>query len=216
MENAKNPIIHTFTFNTPGHTSNEITVTTPNYAIMCKFIDTHFDKNAYEFIISKPLEELPDDIVEQLESSNLEYYIIADNTTKNRYSIPTSFELLEVIGNILCSELSMVEVFGDTITRTEELPIMKALVELIDALELGNVLDLELKDSDEANPYVMYNKINRYEFDEDGKIEDEDSYDDTVIYSQMRCGLMTTKNKEPLPFTINGYVSAFSSLLVKP
>jgi hypothetical protein len=217
MENVENPLIYTFTFNTPGYNTKHLTVTTPHYAMICKFINMHFDQDAMDCIIAKPFDELPDEIVENLDHTDLQYYVIGDNSSKTKYTIPASLELLEIIGTVICAELSTVEVFGDAITRTEQLPIMKALCELIEELELGNVLDAELKNIDEANAYVIYNKINRFEFpDDDGKFEDDDSYDDSVIYSQMRSGIMSIKNKEPLPFTIRGYVSAFSSLLVNP
>lgn len=228
MEIQEPELIHVLTFNTPGHENSTITVTSPHIAMIQKFVNTHLTHDAMDYVKTYDIEHVPDKISDRMDETDLKYWILSDNETNNNYSIPSSQQLIEIIATIICSVLSDISLFGDIISLTE-FPIFRALNDLIDDLEFGTVLDNQLRNGADDNTDKLYYQIHKHfnfgdaPYDPSDEADGDDIWrddppapDDAEIYDHMQSELKKITDKEPLPFTIKGYVSAFTSLLFKP
>lgn len=199
-------LIYTLTFNAPGYKFNELTVTSYNLDMLKKFIDVHLTPEAYDCIQVYEYNHTPVDIDINLSDTELSYYIFQDNGTDEYYSIPSSLEIITAVAAEVCRVLSRISKFDRLINLN--MPMCWALNENIGDLKFGYILEPDYTPPPGSDAYGEYKKtIN---------IGDEAEYksEEMEIYNNMMNRVVSTGMREPLPFTIKGYVSAFTKLLI--
>lgn len=214
MEIPEVEFIHALTFSAPGYENKEITVTSPYLPILHKFISTHLNSDAIDFIKSYHIDNLPAEITDNMDETDLIYYKLKSNKTRKSYLIPSSNEIIEECGTLICNEISSCTEFGCVITMTD-LPIMYAITKLISTFELGYIKDTQIVNDDliksKEEAMELGGSVRSYE----GYFICDDALDDSHIYDTMQSRLKKSKSDE-IPFTMEGYVSAFTQLLYDP
>lgn len=147
----------------------------------------------------------------------LEEYILKSNYSDKIYKIMSNekiiYDCAQAVGSIMSNSL----VFGADVIR-DDLPIMKAISELVNQLDHVYVLDHTLCDAN-GNPYSsaydQYTKTgfpnpDTYCTDKLTMTKEPSEYDDNEIYNSISNNV---GKGFPLPFTIEMYVSYFAELL---
>lgn len=214
MEIPEIEFMHALTFSAPGYENKEITVTSPYLPVLHKFISTHLNSDAMDFIKSYHIDNIPPEITDNMDETDLIYYTLKSNKTRKSYLIPSSNEIIEECGKLICNEISSCAEFGCVITMTD-LPIMDVITKLIATFELGYIKDTQIVDDDliksKEEAIELHGAVRTYE----GYFICDDALDDSYIYEAMQARLRKSKPDE-LPFTMEGYVSAFTQLLYDP
>lgn len=198
--------IYTLTFNSPGYKFNELTVTSHNLDMLKKFINIHLTDEAYEYIKAYEPNHAPEDIISNEGETDLEYYIFQDNSTNDYYSIPSSNEIIVAVAAEVCRTLAEISRFDRLINL--DIPITRILNENIGSLSFGYIIEPDYSPPPGSNAHGDYARSINY--------GDETEYDDSEMspFNDMMKRIYSSDNHKPLPFTMRGYVSAFTKLLI--
>lgn len=200
-------VIYTLTFNAPGYKFNELTVTSHNLDMLKKFIHIHLTEEACQYIQAYDYNHAPKDIMTNEDETDLDYYIFRENGTSDCYSIPSSDEIIMATAAEVCNVLSNISKFDRLINSNIE--VLRVLNESIGDLKFGYILEPNYSQPPPgSSAYSDYKRsIN---------LGDETDYtdDEMGIYESMMSRIRSVHIREPLPFTMRGYVSAFTKLLL--
>lgn len=144
-------------------------------------------------------------------------YQLKSNYSDYIYKIYTTEQLVCDCSQFVSSLISNSLIFHtDQIIRSD-VPLMTFISEMVDKLDHVYVLDHTLCDQD-GKPYSSnYERYTKVGFPSDSKIgnkellySDETSYDDSAICESIGSHINTYT---PLPFTLEAYISFFTSIL---
>ena len=201
-------LLYRFRFQSPGMSDNLFHfVLTDDIEKMKMFLTQHNfqDTNPVVDYVKK---DEHDDETEFM----LRPFMLKSNSSDKIFHIMSTEHMMHECGNEIASRMSSALVFGPTIIR-EDVPIMKVISELINALDQTYVLDYTLCDPATGKPfssaYEQYVKTGYRTTPYDYLTLTEASYDDSALYET----LTRISYDNPQPFTLEMYISYFAGLL---
>ena len=146
----------------------------------------------------------------------LEQYMLKSNYSDQIYRIYTTEVFVCDCSQYVSSILSSSLVFNSEEIIRADVPLMTLISEMINDLDHTYILDHTVCDYDGkpySSNYERYTKVgfpNSEAFDKAYLHDDETCYDDSGIYESMAAHI---SKYAPLPFTLEGYISFFTSML---